>query len=78
MQQQIALLKQRYPSIEFKQVFASVEFTKDTDRSPRVEALSIGAILAILARLLVPARLAGDADFRRGDAAVGDPDLHRS
>jgi HAE1 family hydrophobic/amphiphilic exporter-1 len=47
VQQQVALLKQRYPGIEFKQIFASVEFTKDTYNAS-VEALSIGAFLAIL------------------------------
>jgi multidrug efflux pump subunit AcrB len=47
VQEQVALLKQRYPSIEFKQIFASVEFTKDTYNAS-VEALSIGAFLAIL------------------------------
>jgi len=44
---QVEMLKQRYPGIEFKQVFASVEFTQDTYQAS-VEALSIGAILAIL------------------------------
>jgi HAE1 family hydrophobic/amphiphilic exporter-1 len=47
VQQQVALLKQRYPGIEFKQIFASVEFTKDTYNAS-VEALSVGAFLAIL------------------------------
>jgi multidrug efflux pump subunit AcrB len=47
VQQQVALLKQRYPGIEFKQIFASVEFTEDTYNAS-VEALSIGAALAIL------------------------------
>jgi HAE1 family hydrophobic/amphiphilic exporter-1 len=47
VQQQVALLKQRYPSIEFKQIFASVDFTTDTYNAS-VDALSIGAFLAIL------------------------------
>jgi multidrug efflux pump subunit AcrB len=47
IQKQIAALKQRYPGIEFKEIFASVQFTKDTYQAS-VEALSIGALLAIL------------------------------
>jgi multidrug efflux pump subunit AcrB len=44
---QVELLKQRYPGIEFKEIFASVQFTKDTYQAS-VEALSVGAVLAIL------------------------------
>ena len=45
--QQVDMLKARYPGIEFKQIFSSVDFTKETyDAS--VDALSIGAFLAIL------------------------------
>ncbi len=47
VQQQVKMLKERYPGIEFKQIFASVEFTKDTYNAS-VEALSVGALLAIL------------------------------
>jgi multidrug efflux pump subunit AcrB len=47
IQKQIAALKERYPGIEFKEIFASVQFTKDTYQAS-VEALSIGAVLAIL------------------------------
>jgi multidrug efflux pump subunit AcrB len=47
VQQQVALLKQRYPGIEFKQIFSSVDFTTDTYNAS-VDALSIGAFLAIL------------------------------
>jgi multidrug efflux pump subunit AcrB len=47
VQQQVALLKQRYPGIEFKKIFSSVDFTTDTYNAS-VDALSIGAFLAIL------------------------------
>ena len=44
---QIDALKVRYPGIEFKQVFSSVDFTKEA-YAASVDALSIGAILAIV------------------------------
>lgn len=43
---QVDMLKARYPGIEFKQVFSSVDFTQESyDAS--VDALVIGAVLAI-------------------------------
>lgn len=44
---QIDLLKARYPGLEFKQVFSSVDFTRETFRAS-VDALALGAILAIV------------------------------
>jgi multidrug efflux pump subunit AcrB len=43
---QIDELKARYPGIEFKQVFSSVDFTKEA-YAASVDALSLGALLAI-------------------------------
>jgi len=45
--EQVNMLKQRYPGIEFKQVFSSVDFTTETYNAS-VDALSLGAALAIL------------------------------
>ena len=45
--EQVKMLKERYPGIEFKQVFSSVDFTTETYNAS-VDALSIGAALAIL------------------------------
>ena len=44
--EQIDALKARYPGVEFKQIFSSVDFTKEA-YAASVDALSIGALLAI-------------------------------
>jgi hydrophobe/amphiphile efflux-1 (HAE1) family protein len=44
---QIDILKARYPGLEFKQIFSSVDFTRETFRAS-VDALALGAILAIV------------------------------
>ena len=43
---QVDALRARYPGIEFKQIFSSVDFTKEA-YSASVDALSLGALLAI-------------------------------
>ncbi len=45
--QQVDLLRARYPQIEFKEIFSSVDFTKEAFQAS-VDALSIGALLAII------------------------------
>jgi multidrug efflux pump subunit AcrB len=44
---QVEMLKQRYPGMEFKQIFSSVDFTKETFQAS-VDALALGAVLAII------------------------------
>ncbi len=44
---QVDQLKARYPGIEFKQIYSSVDFTLDSFQAS-VDALSIGALLAII------------------------------
>ena len=44
---QIDALRARYPGIEFKKIFSSVDFTEDSFQAS-VEALSLGALLAVI------------------------------
>ena len=44
---QVDLLRARYPGIAFKEIFSSVDYTKDVFQAS-VEALSFGALLAIV------------------------------